>query len=73
MRRNKRLSYIHARDYTAGCCFYKKIHCREYEWHKHTCNHAHTHIHTLPHKHTDGHKNKASVFIGKKVLASKEL
>lgn len=42
MRRNKRLPYILARDYTAGCCFYKKIHCREYDWHKHTCNHTHT-------------------------------
>lgn len=27
--RNKRLSYILTRDYTAGC--YKKILCREYE------------------------------------------
>lgn len=52
--RNKRLSYILTRDYTAGC--YKKILCREYEWQ------ARIHTYTHPHKHADGSKTRQYIY-----------
>lgn len=61
MRRNKRPSYVLARDYTAGCCFYKKIHCSE------RVSDTPMRVHTQTHM--GGLKN--ILFIGKKVLISK--